>query len=134
VVRVAASTPMPTTDPLAGHVRVGREGTLVTITIQGRLDANAGVELLASLQDEIESNPERVDVDLQAVEGWTPEGARALRRARSLARVVSGGLHFRCAAGAGHDAVLEAFADDGDAGDGSEDGSADGDDVAGDGR
>ena len=115
---------MPTTDPLAGQVRVGREGTLVTITIQGRLDANAGVELLAALQDEIDassgrpdSDLDRVDVDLQSVEDWSPEGARALRRARRLARVLEGGLHFRCAAGAGHGALLEAFADDGTDGD-----------------
>lgn len=102
---------MPTVDPLAGHVRVGREGALVTITIRGRLDANAGVELLAAIQDEAESGPSRIDVDLQGVEDWTPEGARALRRARRLARVVDEGLHYRCAQGAGHGALLEAFAD-----------------------
>lgn len=105
---------MPTVDPRAGHVRVGREGALVTITIRGRLDANAGVELLAALQEEVDSGPARVDVDLQGVEDWTPEGARALRRARRLTRVVEDGLHFRCAPGAGHDALLEAFADDGE--------------------
>ncbi len=91
---------------------VERDGGLVTITIKGKLDAHAGVELLAALQDEIESGPARVDVDLQAVEDWTPEGARALRRARRLARVLDDGLHYRCAAGAGHDALLVAFTDD----------------------
>lgn len=105
---------MPTVDPLAGQVRVGREGALVTITIRGRLDANAGVELLAALQEEVEGAPNRIDVDLQSVEDWTPEGARALRRARRLARVVDDGLHYRCGPGAGHDALLEAFADDGE--------------------
>ena len=90
---------------------VEREGALVTITVRGRLDANAGVELLATLQDEIDGGPSRVDVDLQAVEDWTPEGARALRRARRLGRVLEDGLHYRCAAGAGHDALLTAFDD-----------------------
>lgn len=91
---------------------VERDGALVTITLRGRLDAHAGVELLATLQDEIETGSSRVDVDLQAVEDWTPEGARALRRARRLARVLEDGLHYRCAAGAGHDALLSAFDDE----------------------
>ncbi len=91
---------------------VERDGGLVTITIKGKLDANAGVELLAALQDEIDAGPARVDVDLQAIEDWTPEGARALRRARRLGRVLDDGLHYRCAAGAGHDALLVAFTDD----------------------
>ena len=93
---------------------VEREGALVTITVRGRLDAHAGVELLATLQDEIDGGPARVDVDLQAVDDWTPEGARALRRARRLGRVLEDGLHYRCAAGAGHDALLTAFDEDGD--------------------
>lgn len=112
---------MPTVDPTAGHVRVERDGGLVTIILRGRLDAHAGVELLAALQEEVEAAPTRVDLDLQGVAEWTPEGARALRRARRLARVVDDGLHYRCAAGAGHDALLEAFADgdlDGDGADG----------------
>jgi hypothetical protein len=99
---------------------VERDGALVTITLRGRLDANAGVELLATLQDEIEGGSARVDVDLQAVEDWTPEGARALRRARRLGRVLTNGLHYRCAAGAGHDALLTAFAGDGAADDDEE--------------
>ena len=91
---------------------VEREGARVTITVRGRLDAHAGVELLATLQDEIDAGPSRVDVDLQAVDDWTPEGARALRRARRLGRVLEDGLHYRCAAGAGHDALLTAFDDE----------------------
>lgn len=86
----------------------------MTITLRGRLDANTGVELLATLQDEIDGGSARVDVDLQAVEDWTPEGARALRRAGRLARALDGGLHYRCAAGAGHEALLQAFSDDED--------------------
>jgi hypothetical protein len=101
---VAASPAVPT---------VEREGGLVTITIRGKLDANAGVELLAALQDEIDAKPERVDVDLVAIDDWTPEGARALRRARRLGRVLDHGLHYRCAAGAGQAALLDAFTDDG---------------------
>lgn len=103
----------PTADPLAGPVRVARAGDLITISLHGRLDAHTGVELLAALQGEIDGNPPRIDVDLLAVEHWTPEGARSLRRARSLAQGLPDGLHYRTAAGAGHEALLAAFADDG---------------------
>jgi hypothetical protein len=113
---------VPAVDPLTPHLRVERQGALVTIAVRGRLDANAGVELLASLQDEIDGHPARVDLDLQGVADWTPEGARALRRARRLARVLDDGLHYRCAAGAGHDALLVAFTEDDDDGDSETDG------------
>ena len=99
----------PTADPLAGPVRVARAGDLITISVHGRLDAHAGVELLAALQGELEGSPPRVDVDLLGVDAWTPEGARALRRARTLAHGLPAELHYRTAAGAGHEALLAAF-------------------------
>ena len=99
----------PTADPFAGPVRVARAGDLITISVHGRLDAHTGVELLASLQGELDGRPLRVDVDLVAVDHWTPEGARSLRRARSLAQGLPAELHYRTAAGPGHDALLAAF-------------------------
>jgi hypothetical protein len=105
----------PTIEGLAGHIRVSRDGALVTIALHGRLDANAGVELLAALQDELEAGAQRIDVDLLGVDDYVEEGARALRRCRSLARGLTDGLHFRTAAGAGHEALMEAYADDDDA-------------------
>jgi len=103
---------MPTADPLAGPVRVARDPDLTTISLHGRLDANTGVELLAALQGELDSSPPRVDLDLLGVETWTPEGARSLRRARSLAQGLPAGLHYRTAAGAGHEALLAAYEDE----------------------
>jgi hypothetical protein len=94
---------------LDGQVRVTRTGALITISLHGCLDANAGVELLATLQGQIDAAPPRIDVDLMAVEAWTPEGARSLRRARSLAQNLSDGLHFRTTTGVGHEALLAAF-------------------------
>jgi hypothetical protein len=87
------------------------DGAQVTITPTGALDANGGVELLAALQAELET-ASRVDIDLRSVSGWTPEGARSLRRARSLAVRLVDGLHFRTGPGAGQEALLVAFADD----------------------
>jgi hypothetical protein len=83
----------------------------VTITLTGALDANGGVELLAALQAELDT-ASRIDIDLRSVSGWTPEGARSLRRARSLAGRLTEGLHFRTGPGAGQEALLDAFADD----------------------
>jgi hypothetical protein len=102
----------PTTDALAGQVRVSHDGALVNISLHGRLDAHVGVELLAALQAQLDLGPQRVDVDLLAVDTWTPEGSRSLRRARSLAQGLADGLHFRTAAGAGHEALIAAFDDD----------------------
>lgn len=85
----------------------------VTIPLGGILDANAGVELLASVSRHVEAGANRIDIDLMGVDDWTPEGARALRRCRRIARTLAGGLHYRTGPGAGHDALLEAFADDG---------------------
>jgi hypothetical protein len=104
----------PTADPgvapdVANKVEHRVEGT-ATITLGGRLDANAGVELLAGLQAHLDGGASRVDIDLLGLDGWTPEGARALRRCRRLAQNLPGGLHYRTGPGAGHDALLEAFA------------------------
>ena len=104
----------PTADPgVAPDVANRVEGT-VTITLGGRLDANAGIELLAALQAHLDGGAARIDIDLLGLDDWNPEGARALRRCRRLAQNLPGGLHYRTGPGAGHDALLEAFADDDD--------------------
>ena len=104
---------MPPTVETAPPTAVERphEAT-ATITLGGRLDANAGVELLAELQGHLDAGASRVDIDLLGLDDWNPEGARALRRCRRLAQNLTGGLHYRTGPGAGHDALLEAFADD----------------------
>ena len=104
---------LPTADPGVVPDAHRVEGT-VTIALGGRLDANAGVELLAALQAHLDGGASRIDIDLLGLDDWSPEGARALRRCRRLAQNLSGGLHYRTGPGAGHDALLEAFADDSD--------------------
>lgn len=104
-----------TTDPRARRatpgVSVRRDGSVLTVTVTGPLDANSGVELLAGVQSGIDG-AERVDIDLLGMVDYTPEGARSLKRARSLSARLPGGLHFRIAPGVCQDALLEAFADD----------------------
>jgi len=104
----------PTTPPT--RLAVQRAGAVVTIVLSGQLDAHGGVELLAGLQAEVE-RADRIDIDLRSLSSWTPEGARSLRRARSMSGRLSDGLHFRTGPGAGQDALLDAFADDTTAGD-----------------
>lgn len=100
---------------LAGaHPTISRNGTVASIGLNGQLDANSGVELLAAVHAELEG-ASRIDVDLTGLSGWTPEGARSLRRARSLSGRLVDGLHFRTTSGAGRDALLEAFIDGDDA-------------------
>ena len=89
-----------------------RAGVVLTVSVNGQLDANSGVELLAGIQSGLEG-AERVDVDLLGMVDFTPEGARSLKRARSLSARLAEGLHFRIAPGVCQDALLEAFADEG---------------------
>lgn len=97
-------------------VAVRRDGTVLTVTVTGQLDANSGVELLAGIRSGIEGAT-RVDIDLLGIAGFTPEGARSLKRSRALSGHLPDGLHFRIAPGICQDALLEAFADTDSAGD-----------------
>jgi hypothetical protein len=110
----AWSTMSATAEPSVAHPRtslaVQRDGSLVTISVAGVLDAHGGVELLATLQPELDGAT-RIDIDLLGVVGSTPEGARSLVRARSLSARLTDGLHFRTGPGAGQEVLLEAFAE-----------------------
>lgn len=90
-------------------VAVRREGSVLTVTVTGQLDANSGVELLAGIRSAIEGAT-RIDVDLLGIAGFTPEGARSLKRSRALSGRLPDGLHFRIAPGVCQEALLEAFA------------------------
>ncbi len=69
-----SGTCLPRSTSRSRHVRVQRNGALVTISLTGTLDANTGVELLASLQAELDAGADRVDIDLLAVDGLEPRG------------------------------------------------------------
>lgn len=108
----ASRTPRPTLDPLAGPVRVNHDGVVVTISLHGLLDGRAGEALIDSMRHELDRGPSRIAIDLLSVDGWTEEGAIALRQCKELATNVPGGLHYRTDAGAGSEALLVACADD----------------------
>jgi hypothetical protein len=103
---------MPTRSPL-GPVRVRADAETVTISVHGHLDALAGDALIDSLRHELDRAPQKVAVDLLEIDAWTAEGAVALRRCELLADGLSTSVTFRTNAGAGHEALLAAYTDDG---------------------
>ena len=54
--------------------------------------------------------PERVDIDLAALQSWTQEGAVALVRCREVCGDLPDGLHYRTGRGPGRAALLAAYA------------------------
>jgi hypothetical protein len=102
----------PSTRPTTGRVKVDGDGATVTISLSGRLDRAAGKALLDTVRTELDRGPTRIDVDLAALAGFTPEGASALAAVREIGSGVVDGLHYRTEGGAGGEAVLAAFAQD----------------------
>ncbi len=113
-------------EPAAGTVRTTRTGSLatpaiVTLSIHGRLDGATGRILAGALQAALDPAPQRLDIDLRHVEGFTAQGARALRTCRDLGAALAGGVHYRTDGGAGGDALLSAYEGTAEPGDASTD-------------
>ncbi|MGH9183085.1 MAG: STAS domain-containing protein [Acidimicrobiales bacterium] len=87
---------------------VARHGTVVVLTVRGRLDADAGQALVEAATTAC-VGARRLDIDLRPVESYTTEGARALVACRALAACVAEGLHYRTGRGAGRQALLAAY-------------------------
>jgi anti-anti-sigma regulatory factor len=80
------------------------------VEIRGQLDAAAGQELLTEVQRAIEQRPARVQIDLHALEEFTPEGIKALAACRAYMGRFPGGLHVRTMGDVARRAYLTAFA------------------------
>lgn len=93
----------------AGSIIAEEINGTVVLSVTGRLDAEAGAALLAALNAALEISPDRVDVDLVAVDDFTPEGLDALQACRGLSCRLAQGMHFRTVGGPGQAAFLEAF-------------------------
>ncbi len=101
-------------EPAAGTVQTTRSGspptaTVVTLTIRGRLDGATGRNLADATRAALEPTPERLDIDLREVNGFTPMGANALLQCRDLGAALVDGVHYRTDGGAGGDALLIAY-------------------------
>jgi hypothetical protein len=93
-------------------IRVSTEGSTVVIAVEHRLDAVAGQSLLRAALDAIESQrPERVEIDLRALQDYDDDGAAALAACRSLGTGLAEGLHYRTGRGPGREALLVAYQD-----------------------
>jgi hypothetical protein len=89
-------------DPGPSPIAVHTEGSTVVL---------AGGALLDAASQAVASDPERIEVDLRALESYTPAGARALVGCRDLGARVPEGLHYRTGRGPGRDALMAAYDD-----------------------
>ena len=93
---------------------VGRctDGEVVTLTINGCLDGEAGAALLKRATAALEERACRVDIDLRSLTGFTDQGAAALGACRRMCTGLPDGLHYRTGQGPGREALLAAFVDE----------------------
>jgi hypothetical protein len=111
----AGSPPQPTaygSDALAPEptaINVTSHGTAVVIAVEGGLDQSTGEALVDAATAAVAARPSHLDIDLQGLESFTDEGARALVTCRALGSALPGGLHYRTSRGPGRDALLSAY-------------------------
>jgi anti-anti-sigma regulatory factor len=99
--------PMVTTR--GAKVSIEGDDTIV-VTVRGRLDAAAAVELEAVVLDQVALGPRGLDIDLREVTDWSEAGADGLVRCHRLAAQLADGLRYRTGRGPGHEALLAAYA------------------------
>jgi hypothetical protein len=75
------------------------------------LDEAAGGALLDAASAALDTAPDRIDVDLRALDSFTDAGARALVGCRDLSAKLPEGLHYRTGRGPGRDALMAAYND-----------------------
>ena len=100
------------TTPVAARrtpVTVRTEGGAVVLELSDLLDGNAGEALVAAAEAALATEPERVDIDLTALQSWTQDGAAALVRCREICGDLPDGLHYRTGRGPGRAALLAAY-------------------------
>ena len=83
------------------------------VEVRGCLYAAAGKSLLNAVRRAVAEGATRVDVDLTAIDEFTPDGAAALLVCRDAGGGLRDGLHYRTEPGPGQDALLSAYADPG---------------------
>jgi hypothetical protein len=119
---MSAATAGAPTGPTAtgGDAKVGDPSSPIDVTTEGRtvvlavvhcLDEAAGGALLDAASAALDSAPDRIDVDLRALDSFTDAGARALVGCRDLSTRLPEGLHYRTGRGPGRDALMAAYND-----------------------
>ncbi len=85
------------------------DATLV-LAVGGQLDAETGQALLRDLRQAVNQPQERVEIDLEHLDDFTPAGIRALAACRSYMGRFPGGVHVRTRGDTSRKAYLAAFA------------------------
>jgi hypothetical protein len=88
---------------------VRTEPGAVVLELTDRLDAGTGTALIAAAEAALATLPDRVDIDLTALQSWTQEGTAALVRCREICGDLPDGLHYRTGRGPGRAALLAAY-------------------------
>lgn len=95
--------------PGAASIQCEPTSAAVVVRVHGVLDADAGACLLAEVEQAATAQPPRIEIDLGALDGFTPEGAAALAACKAFQGRCQGGLHYRTLDGPGRQAFLAAF-------------------------
>jgi hypothetical protein len=109
--RPPSDEPEDRSDQDPTSIRVATEGTTVVIAVERCLDMPTGEALLSAASAAVAAGPTRLDIDLRALENFTPEGADALVSCRALSTQLAEGLHYRTGRGPGRDALLAAYSE-----------------------
>ncbi|MGH9186825.1 MAG: hypothetical protein ACRD0U_13565 [Acidimicrobiales bacterium] len=102
-----ARRPVPKLSGNAIVVVVVGDGATTTLTVSGPLDDTTGRALVEAARAAAAEGPARLEIDLRALDSYTPEGAAALGTCRDLGSDLRDGLHYRTDQGPGMDALLE---------------------------
>ena len=100
---------MTSVAPSRAPVTVRSEARTVILEVADLLDAGAGAALVAAAEAAVTTGPERLDIDLTALQSWTQDGAAALVRCRVVCSALPDGLHYRTGRGPGRAALLAAY-------------------------
>jgi hypothetical protein len=92
-------------------VEVVREDSGIALVVVGRLDATAG----AVLEDAAAAlvaigEVQHLTIDLQRIDGFTPDGAATVARLTAIAAALPAGLRWRTGFGLGRRALEVAYA------------------------
>jgi hypothetical protein len=90
-------------------VTVRTEGAVVVLEVSELLDAGAGQALVLAAEAARAGAPDRVHIDLRALQSWTADGVAALVRCREICSELPDGLHYRTGRGPGRAALLAAY-------------------------
>jgi hypothetical protein len=89
------------------EVGAAETGTIV-LSLQGRLDGEAGKTLVEAAQGAAANRAFRIEIVLDGIDSFTEEGIAALGACARLHGALPGGVALRAGGGAGRQALLAA--------------------------